>query len=187
MSGLDPAAVLFQLGSVARAAVALVLALSAIRAMRDWPAHAAIVQRYRLLPKPLAALAARLLPPLSLLAAVALVIPKLAQAGTGLALALMLVFTVAIAINLARGRVAIDCGCGGAAGQLLSPSLVWRNLGLIGLLLAGAALPAAGPLDAGFWLAVPGASLALAALYYAADQMIANAQAFGRGAAEAGR
>jgi hypothetical protein len=117
-----------------------------------------------------------MLPPLELTAAAALTLPSTAHAGAVLGLCLMAMFTAAIAVNLVRGRVSIDCGCGGASGQQLSPGLVLRNL----LVMAGLVLAMAAPLQGrvgATLIGVIGASLALIALYFTANQLMTNFQA----------
>jgi Methylamine utilisation protein MauE len=168
----------FMMGEVARLTVAVIFALAAFHAMREWTVFVGIVEQYRVAPRWIAMIFARILPPLELTAAAALVLPLSSHAGAGLGLCLMAIFTAAIALNLARGRVSIDCGCGGAGGQKLSMGLVLRNL----MVMAGLALawttPAAGVVDAATMVGVVGASLALIALYFAANQLMTNFQMF---------
>jgi hypothetical protein len=189
--------VLFMVGEAARLMIAAVLALAAYHAMREWAVFGGIVEQYHLAPRRLAQLAARILPPLELVAAVLLVVPVAGRAGAALGLGLMALFTTAITINLARGRVSIDCGCGGATGQKLSIGLVVRNLLImLGLVLAwgtpqwapgdaataigtmtpGAILNADGAIPA-MVIGVGGASLTLTVLYFAANQLMTNFQA----------
>jgi hypothetical protein len=170
---------LFMLGEVARLTVAVIFALAAFHAMRGWPVFGDIVEQYRIAPRWLARIAARILPPLELAAAAALVLPRSSSAGAVLGLCLMGLFTVAITVNLSRGRVSIDCGCGGASGQQLSRGLVLRNLVVtVGLVVAWQASPY-GVVDSVTTIGVIGASLALIALYFAANQLMTNFQALG--------
>jgi hypothetical protein len=167
----------FMLGEVARLTIALIFALAAFHAMREWTVFGGIVEQYRIAPRRLALIAARILPPLELVAAAALVLPITSGAGAVLGLCLMVLFTVAITVNLARGRVSIDCGCGGASGQKLSTGLVLRNLVVtFGLVVAWVA-PPQGAVDVVTTIGVIGASLALIALYFAANQLMTNFQA----------
>lgn len=176
---MDYAVSLFMLGEVARLTIAVIFALAAYHAMREWAVFAGIVEQYRIAPRWLARIAALILPPLELAAAAALVLPRTTSAGAVLGLCLMGLFTVAITINLARGRVSIDCGCGGASGQQLSPGLVLRNLVVIfGLIVAWMA-PTNGAVNGVTTIGVIGASLALIALYFAANQLMTNFQALG--------
>jgi Methylamine utilisation protein MauE len=176
---MDYAVSFFMLGEVARLTIAAIFALAAFHAMREWTVFGGIVEQYRIAPRWLALIAARVLPPLELAAAVALVLPRASRVGALLGLCLMALFTVAITVNLVRGRVSIDCGCGGASGQKLSPGLVLRNLVVaFGLVVAWVA-PPQGSVDSMTTVGVIGASLALIALYFAANQLMANLQAFG--------
>lgn len=164
-------------GAVCRLALAAIFAQATIHALRDFSTYAAIVENYRLVPPPAARLAARVLPAAELAAAALLLIPATRIAGPALGLLLMAVFTAAIWVNLARGRVHIDCGCGGASGQRLSGALVARNLLLCALLAATAAAPHPKNIDAAFAVGVAGAAAFLVALYFAANQLMANARA----------
>jgi hypothetical protein len=74
--------------------------------------------------------------------------------------------------------VSIDCGCGGASGQKLSMGLALRNLVvMVGLVMAWAA-PPQGAVDGVTAIGVICASLALIALYFTANQLMRNFQAF---------
>ena len=176
---MDYAVSLFMVGEVARLTIAVIFALAAFHAMREWAVFGGIVEQYRIAPRWLARIAARILPPLELAAAAALVLPRSSSAGAMLGLILMALFTVAITVNLVRGRVSIDCGCGGASGQQLSSGLVLRNLVVVlGLVVAWMA-PPNGAVDSATTIGVIGASLALIALYFAANQLMTNFQALG--------
>lgn len=176
---MDYAVSFFMLGEVARLTVAVIFALAAFHAMREWVVFGGIVEQYRIGPSWLARIAARILPPLEWTAAAALVLPMTGRFGALLGLGLMALFTVAIIVNLARGRVSIDCGCGGADGQKLSVGLVLRNLVVLFGLVVALAAPREGLLDSVSTTGVVGASLALIALYFAANQLLTNFQAFG--------
>lgn len=167
----------FMLGEVARLTVAVIFALAAVHAMREWTVFGGIVEQYRIVPPWLAMFIARILPPLELVAVSALLAPLMGRTGAMLGLCLMAMFTWAIAINLARGRVSIDCGCGGASGQKLSMGLALRNLVvMVGLAIAWMA-PATGTFDGVTTIGVICASLALVALYFTANQLMTNFQA----------
>jgi hypothetical protein len=168
----------FMLGEVARLTVAVIFALAAIHAMREWTLFGGIVEQYRIVPPWLAMFIARILPPFELLAASALVVPQMGRTGAMLGLCLMAMFTGAIAVNLARGRVSIDCGCGGASGQKLSMGLALRNLVVTAGLVIAWVAPAKGTVDGMTTIGVICASLALIALYFAANQLMTNFQAF---------
>jgi hypothetical protein len=176
---MDYAVSFFMLGEVARLTTAVIFALAAFHAMREWTVFGGIVEQYRIAPRWLAPIAARVLPPLELAAGAALVLPMTSGIGAVLGLCLMVLFTMAIAVNLARGRVSIDCGCGGASGQKLSPGLVVRNLVVAFGLVIALMAPPRGEVDSVSTIGVIGASLALIGLYFAANQLMTNVQAFG--------
>jgi hypothetical protein len=175
---MDYAVSFFMMGEVARLTVAVIFTLAAGHAMREWAAFGGIVEQYRVAPRWVAMIFARILPLLELTAAAALVMPVTSHAGAALGLCLMAMFTGSITVNLARGRVSIDCGCGGASGQKLSVGLVLRNL----VIMAGLALaldaPIEGMVDGATMIGVIGASLALVALYFTANQLMTNFQMF---------
>jgi hypothetical protein len=168
----------FMLGEVARLTVAVIFSLTALHALRDWTMFGGIVEQYRLVPRWLAMISSRILPPLELAAAAALVLPVTSRAGAVLGFCLMALFTAAITVNLARGRVSIDCGCGGVSGQKLSAGLVLRNLVIMMGLAVALAAPPKGAVDGTILIGVISATLALVALYFTANQLMANFQAF---------
>jgi hypothetical protein len=176
---MDYAVSFFMLGEVARLTIAVIFALAAFHAMREWTVFGGIVEQYRIAPRWLALIAARVLPPLELAAGAALVLPMTSGDGAVLGLCLMALFAVAITVNLARERVWIDCGCGGANGQKLSPGLVLRNLVVTFGLVVALMAPPRGVVDSMTTLGVIGASLALIALYFTANQLMTNVQAYG--------
>jgi len=171
-------AAFFMVGETARLTTAGIFALAAYHAIREWTLFGGIVEQYRVAPPKLSLLAARVLPPLECVTAIALLLPPTSKVGAALGLCLMALFTGAITLNLARGRVAIDCGCGGASGQTLSSGLVLRNLVVaLGLVVAWMA-PPGGTVDSTTAIGVLGATLALTALYFATNQLMTNFQAF---------
>jgi hypothetical protein len=167
---------IFMLAEVARWTVAAIFALAAFHAMREWTVFGGIVEQYHIVPRRLAIVLARILPPLEL--AAALLLATAGRAGAALSLCLMAMFTGAIAINLARRRVSIDCGCGGASGQKLSGGLVVRNLVVMAALALVLVAPLEARIDGMGTLGVICASLALTALYFAANQLMTNRQMF---------
>jgi Methylamine utilisation protein MauE len=158
-----------------RAGLALLLASAAVAKLRDLGDFTEALAGYRLLPASLARPAAGVFAGAELVLALGLWPPALrAVSALGAALLLSL-YGFAIAVNLARGRRDIDCGCGGPFGrQSLSEALVLRNALLVGAALA-AALPVAqralGWLDV--WTLVAAAG-AMAALYAAANVLLAR-------------
>jgi len=165
--------VLLMISSVCRFAIAIIFAVSAIHSMRAWAIYTAQVINYNILTERLARIASWVLPPAQLAIAIMLTITTTACIP---GLALMALFTAAIAINVARGRTDIACGCGGATGQKLSWGLVGRNLVLCATLAIGLATPSPG-WDAASLVTIAGATAFLVTLYFAAGQLLANAQA----------
>lgn len=158
------------LGTLLALAVALILAGGAATKLLDLDDFARAVAAYELVPEPLAPTFVRFYPAAELAAALLLLPPATRGWGALLAAAVILAATLGVAVNLRRGRAVIDCGCGGLSGrQPISWWLVARN-GLLLLLLAALGA-AAQPLDA------PGVlvgALALALIYAAGDQLLAN-------------
>lgn len=128
MSGLflvDPV-----MGHAAAASVAVLFLLAALAKLRDIELFQAVLDDYQLLPSPLVAVIARVLPMLELAAGVLLLPVASRLWGSALALALLVLVSGAVAINLRRGRSRITCGCGDDA-LPLSAGLLWRN-GVVG-------------------------------------------------------
>jgi len=165
---LDPA-----LLAALRCALALLWLASAQHKLRDPARFRDALLGYRLVPAPLARALAAGITALELALALALLVPAAAKSAALATAALLALYGLAITVNLARGRRAIDCGCG-ARPQPLAEGLVLRNAALTGIALA-AALPASGRaltgLDA---ISILGGAAALAALYAAADALLAN-------------
>jgi len=164
-----------------RAALATLFGVAAAHKLRDTSRFRAVLADYRILPPSLTRLAAALVPVVELAVAALLAAPATSAVGKVGAALLFVVYGTAIAANLARGRRHIDCGCAGPhARRPIGGGLVARNG-----LLAAAALATLAPVrprplvwvDA---LTVSGAVLALAALYLAADRLMAHAPALAR-------
>lgn len=160
---------------VLRLAFALLFAAAGLHKLRQFTEFRDTVSDYELVPAALVTPAALLVIAMELVIVVALLVSVWVPFGSVAAAALLAGYAIAIGINLARGRDSIDCGCGGSSlRQPISGWLVLRNL-----LLAGAASAAgAGTADRalGAWdygLAVI-ALLALAILYRATEQLLAN-------------
>jgi len=157
------------------ALLAMVFLAGAWQKLRDMAALVMAIEQYRLLPAPLAAVAAWALVAGEVLAGVLLLPLATRQPGVVMAEVVLLVVTAAVAINLLRGRRAIDCGCGGPeGGQHLSWALVLRNgfLGLAALVVACA--PTARELVWLDRLTVLVGALALYGVYVAANQLMTN-------------
>jgi hypothetical protein len=158
-----------------RAGLALLLASAAVAKLRDLGGFSAALAGYRLLPVALVRPVSVGFVTAELALALGLWQPELRViCALGIA-SLLSLYGLAIAINLARGRRDIDCGCGGPLGrQTLSEALLLRNALLAGAALA-AALPVApralGWLD--LWTLI-GSVAAAAALYGAANALLAR-------------
>jgi len=98
---------------IIRAAVAAVFLYAGFSKVGDPAAFAQAIERYRIVPREVAALAALFLPLLEIACAIALLFFKKLRAGaSALLAACSAVFVVMIAIALARG-LDISCGCFG--------------------------------------------------------------------------
>jgi hypothetical protein len=164
-------------GETFRLSIACIFEQAAAHALRHRDHYAAIVEDYRIATPAWSRLAAGVLPWAQFATGALLIMPVHRSPGPMLGLLLMALFTAAIAINVKRGRLHIDCGCGGADGQRLSPGLIVRNLILCGMLGFALVAPPPHGIDAAFVVGVAGASVFLIALYFAASQMLANSQA----------
>ncbi|MEW6268005.1 MAG: MauE/DoxX family redox-associated membrane protein [Thermodesulfobacteriota bacterium] len=177
---MDPVVVV-----ILRAALALLLAAAAVHKLRDAGAFRASVAAYALLPDAAVGAFSRVLPALEVAIALALLGPATGHAGALAAAALLAVYALAIGINLARGRRDLDCGCFGVSSrQTIGGALLARNALLIAAALATLAPARVRPLA---WLDYCTASLALAtlaALYAAADRLLAHGPALARLRAE---
>jgi hypothetical protein len=140
------------------------------------------LHEYRLLPRPLLAPIAVLLPLAELFVGIAWLVAGDLQVIAALASAVLLgLYSAAIGINVARGRIHFDCGCsfGSESGkeQFLSYGLMLRNL----VLLAAALLPllpqASRTLHFTDFLILAAALLAIVLLFAAANQLFANGAA----------
>ena len=119
-----------------RICVGLVFLLAATQKASHWRILPGVVANYRLLPGWAVTPAASLLPLLEMALAILLLSAQLRPWPVLAALLLLALFAAAMAINLRRGRDHIDCGCGQSfLKQTLRWTLVWRNAGLMALLL----------------------------------------------------
>ncbi|MBM4228406.1 MAG: methylamine utilization protein MauE [Gammaproteobacteria bacterium] len=156
--------------------MAVIFAAGAVEKLRQPWMFAAIVQAYGLLPAALVTPAAWSVALAEAALALALCLPGAHPWASWGGLLLLAVVTAAVVVNLLRGRVGIDCGCGGAsADQELSWSLVWRNLGLVGLLGLPFMTGSGRVLGAADYLTVAFAVVAGFGLYAGANQLLANA------------
>lgn len=164
-----------------RAALAVLLAVSASHKLRAPTHFIATVRNYRLVPDALAPAMAVGLIAAEILSAVLLATAMGGAATAALAAALFALYAAAIAANLLRGRRHLDCGCGApGAAHPIHAGLVARNAVLVVAALALAWPTSERPLG---WLDVSTIALAtaaLAALYAALDRLLANAPAIAR-------
>ncbi len=155
------------------AALALILLHGAWAKLADNATFRATVELYEVLPAALVGPFARLFPLAEVVAAVAL-LARIEGIGLLLPAAVIVLSSLGIFINLLRGRTDLECGCGGDSHPRLSWALLARN----GLLLAGVAIGAAAESGRDLvwidYLSVAGLTLALAGLYAAANQLLAN-------------
>ncbi len=164
-----------------RSSLALLFALAAAHKLRDLADFRATFGDYRIVPEALAPLGAALVVASEIGAACLLLVPGRQPVGLLVAVVLLGAYAAAIIVNLARGRRHIDCGCGGPAGrQPISGWLVARNL-----VVALAALACLGSVSTRPLVWVDGLTIgagvaAFAALYGAADRLIANLPAVAR-------
>jgi len=86
---VDDRVAFFMVGEVARLTLAVVFAMAAYHAMREWAVFGGIVEQYHVVPRWPAKLAAWILPPLECLTAVCLVLPATGRVGAVLGLVLM--------------------------------------------------------------------------------------------------
>ena len=124
-----------------RVFLALMFAVAAVGKLGHAEEFFGVVRNFRILPEPLARVAARVLPVAELAVAAGLLIGPLAVPAAWAGAALLLVFGLALAINVLRGRTWIDCGCfRNGLRQTVSWWLVLRNAVLALAALAVAVL-----------------------------------------------
>ncbi len=132
------------------ATLAAVFALALPGKLKDFPAFAATVANYRIVPAGASPAVAATVVVGELAVVGGLLLPASRAAAARLAALLLAIFTVAIAVNLVRGRRTIDCGC---FRSLIRERLGWSHIARNLLLLAAALQVAtiapnpAGPLD----------------------------------------
>ena len=156
-------------------AVAVLLASAATHKLRAPGRFARQLADYQLLPEALVRPIGRVIPPLELLIAFALLVPLSRAIAAVSAAVLIALYAAAIGINLWRGRRDIDCGCAGPdQAQPLRPVLLARNAVLVALALLASTTPIVR--DLGFFdgfVTVAASAVALL-IYAAADGLLAN-------------
>ncbi|MES1924917.1 methylamine utilization protein MauE [Salinisphaera sp. T31B1] len=152
--------------------VLLIMLRAAVHKSLDFTEFQGFVADYRIVPARHAAQTAAVVVIAEWLLVGLIVWPATRSAGLTGAACLLAAYGAIIARNLRRGHTHIECGCGGAP-QVLSASLVVRNVMLAGLaLFAAACAPSALTLAAALAVVATGAfSLALYALF---EQLNAN-------------
>jgi hypothetical protein len=160
--------------TIAALALGAVLLVSAAFKLADLATFTGLLDDYRLLPRGLARPAAVLVAGTETAAGLMLVVgPR--DAGAVVGAALLLVVTGAVVINLLRGRRDIRCGCGAPHGrQTLGWGLPARNAVLLAAAAVAGATPEARALGFADVVTIAGGALALAGLYFTADQLMAN-------------
>jgi len=160
---------------IAAAGLAIVLMVGAGGKLSAFTVFEAALADYRLLPAAATRPAATLIVAAELASAAALLYLPTRTAGALASLVLLAVVTGAVALNLLRGRRDIRCGCGGPEhAQTLSWGLVARNVALAALALAAGVGTGARALSGIDLLSIAGGTLAVAGLYFAANQLLAN-------------
>lgn len=156
--------------------VAAILLAAASHKLRAPQRFARQLEAYELLPQAAIAAAARGVPVVEVLIAIALLVPAGRAWGAVSAAVLLALYTAAIAINLWRGRRDIDCGCSGPGLERpITGALVLRNAVLIALALL-AALPMRAAALHGFGLFLIAAVVAAGLILYTAIEGLAANQ-----------
>ncbi len=160
---------------ILRAALALLFVAAAAHKLRDKDGFRATLDAYGLLPASAIGAAARTLPFVEIGVAILLAAPRAAHAGALLAAGLLALYALAMGVNLLRGRRDLDCGCmgPGARGAKIGVPLLVRNALLIVAALAVLLPVVPRPLVWLDFVTVPLAVLTLAALYAAAENLVA--------------
>lgn len=160
-------------GHACAAALAILLLSSAWHKLADLAVFRATVELYALLPAAMVAAFAALFP-LFEAAAGAVLLFRPDGPWMLLPLAVLGLSTAAILVNVLRGRSNLECGCGGDNQPRLSWALVARNVALLGGVVVAAAADSGRPLVWVDFLSVAAMTLALAGLYAALNQLLAN-------------
>jgi hypothetical protein len=155
--------------------LSIILLVGAWHKIKEPVVFSATLENYRLLPEYLVFLVTFLVPIVELSAGTLLLFPQTLVMGGQLALLLLAFVTGAVAINVWRGNTHIDCGCGGAQGQLLSWALVMRNGLLMGMAVLAMQEVEWRPLLWVDYLTVGSAVLALYGIYVSANQLMTTA------------
>jgi uncharacterized membrane protein len=164
------------------AALALLLGVAGWHKLRRIGEFEGVLAAYRVLPAPLVAPAARLVPVLELALAAGMLVPATRAAAAAGSALLLLGYAGGIALNLLRGRRDLDCGCAGPNDRRpIAPWMVARNVLLAAAAATAAAPWSARPVDVTDFITIAGGMAVLILLYLAADRLLG--QIMPRGAA----
>jgi hypothetical protein len=157
----------------------LMFLVAAFHKLNDSTQFRLTLIEYQLLPGPLVPLVSRIIPVVEIVLGGSWIFSFFDQSVTAIASAILLgIYAAAVGINIFRGRVHFDCGCGfggkSKQEQYLSGGLVLRNL-VLGAAALLSLLPVANrPIGLGDYLTLTATLLALALLFAAANQLLAN-------------
>ena len=160
--------------------VALLFFDAAFHKLRDLAYFRATLADYRLLPIWALSMAAVTIPVVEIAIAIVALMPSTRVLGLISAAGLLVLYAIAMGVNLARGRSFIDCGChgpavGGEPGQRISRALVFRNVLIAAIALAGTTPSFSRHLYWVDYVTCAAALLFFALLYAAANRMISEA------------
>jgi hypothetical protein len=152
---------------------AILFAHAAFGKWRGRAKFGAVLANYRLVPAPLVAVLAVLVPALETAVSLLILVAATRPFATAVGGALLLGYAAAIAVNLRRGRYDLDCGCAGPADRRpIAGWMVWRNI-VLGAALAAAGLPwSARVLGWTDGITVGGGLVVVALLYTALDRLL---------------
>jgi hypothetical protein len=163
---------------LAVAALALLLASSAVAKIKDSARFAAVLEAYEVMPRSFARVVAVVLPFIELAVAFGLFVTRFRSAAAAAAAGLLLIYGAAMGLNLARGRRDLDCGCEGFGRRRpIAPWMLLRN-GLLICVAAVAGVPAtARAIEWTDAFTIAGGLAAFVLIYFAADQLLASRKA----------
>ena len=155
--------------------IAFVFAFAGFHKLMAYSRHAGIVADYQIVPAPLVPVLAPLVIILEFASAALVLLALTRSFGLVLSIGLFVIYLFSIGLNLLRGRRSIDCGCGwGPQGHQLSGWLIFRNLLMIAAALAALLPHIDRSLQAADWILVVFAAMAMIAIYFIGDLLIAN-------------
>lgn len=171
---LDPLIV-----KVISVALGVMFLLAGYHKLADGAAFRITLLEYQVMPEALVAPASRMIPVIEILLGGAWLAGWHGGGLTAIASAGLLgIYAAAIALNILRGRVHFDCGCGFGGKrdneQYLSGGLIVRNVVLIAVALSTLLPVTPRALVFADYVILFAALLALASLFGAANQLLAN-------------